>query len=387
MEPHGTFEDFQNMLLAESHDLRCDQTWDDWDTKRVVREEQWEEVALNKATNPPTLVFPFRPVTPEGLHAWPREHDGTEEITEATFAAMAIDNPTALFCEVRALYITMCAWLRTCQDCHSLVTRLDANVELMTKWAKYFGERSEAPGGGALNQLVGEIGEKNAEIDALQRDLGEVAAAQLAATRDATQARQELQAARQEAANRQGQAQREIKPQSASPIRETPGVHSDVSEGGTRRSGKLPDPPQFRGDEKDEISFEVWHRALNNKITVNCDLFHDNRAVMAYIEGRVAGPAAEGLAPYLRSYDNDNSTTLTTATALMHHLWEEYHDPNRRENAIQEFAKLSLKSGEDYHKFRSAFIRLAGEAGKARKEWKAEFKRKLYPTLQNALVT
>ena len=45
------------------------------------------------------------------------------------------------------------------------------------------------------------------------------------------------------------------------------------------RSSKIAEPPVFYADKsKDTVTFEVWHRAVRNKLKINFDYFIDNEA-------------------------------------------------------------------------------------------------------------
>jgi hypothetical protein len=67
-------------------------------------------------------------------------------------------------------------------------------------------------------------------------------------------------------------------------------------------------------------------------------------------------------------------------------LWEEYHDPNATEKAIADLANLTMSAGSDFNKFKSDYIRLAGESQKAKSEWLADFYRKLPSYLKVSLA-
>lgn len=174
------------------------------------------------------------------------------------------------------------------------------------------------------------------------------------------------------------------------PVRErqdTPATQTgtEYTSGGTRKekSEKTPDVPVFTGEDTNPETFEVWYRGVTNKFEVNADRFHSDRAKMAYVEGRLSGKASRNLLPYLRETHPEQ---ITTSEALLDHLYNEYYNPNSAEKAIEAFNDLKMKPGDDYHDFRNEFVRLAGECGRPKRDWKAEFKRRLLPTLQDKLV-
>ena len=151
-----------------------------------------------------------------------------------------------------------------------------------------------------------------------------------------------------------------------------------------RRSEKIPDPPIFHNEPgKDTMKFEVWHRAISNKLRVNADRFATDVAKQAYIESRIGGEAADALTPYLR---DTHPEPIDTSAKLLSHLWKEYSDPNRTQVALAAFQKLSLANSTDFATFKNDFVRLAGELGRNKTEWKDEFHTRLTPTMKTALA-
>lgn len=68
------------------------------------------------------------------------------------------------------------------------------------------------------------------------------------------------------------------------------------------------------------------------------------------------------------------------------HLKEIYKDPNRLENAKEEFRKLVIKNGSNYHEFLTSFLYLAGEAQISKADLRSEFKNKLSFKLQKLVI-
>lgn len=116
---------------------------------------------------------------------------------------------------------------------------------------------------------------------------------------------------------------------------------------------------------------------------VNGDRYPSDKEKQVYVENRLGGDAAENLQPYL---SNSHPDPVGSYTQLMDHLWAQYHDPNQAEMAVLELESLRLRAGGDFQTFKNKFIRLAGETGKARREWKSSFYRKLPGDLQKALA-
>jgi len=151
-----------------------------------------------------------------------------------------------------------------------------------------------------------------------------------------------------------------------------------------KRSAKVPDPPVFYNEkDRDSQLFEQWLDAIEDKLEINADHFPTDRARMAYIKSRMGGVSAAELAPYLRSSHPEQIVTLDR---LLEHLREQYSDPNRAEQAIDDFRKLEMAPGDDFLAFKNKFVRLAGECGEPRTKWKPEFKRRIPAAMQRALA-
>lgn len=159
---------------------------------------------------------------------------------------------------------------------------------------------------------------------------------------------------------------------------DTPG--SRFSQSG--RSAKMADPPVFYNEKsKDTVVFASWLRQVKNKLRVNSDHFLSDDAKMAYIEGRLGGKASEDLEPYI-----NETHCEPIMEELLKHLFNEYNDHQAADKAIEAFNALDLKVGGDFSAFKNSFVRLAGERGLKRAEWKGEFKRRLPASLQVALA-
>lgn len=148
---------------------------------------------------------------------------------------------------------------------------------------------------------------------------------------------------------------------------------------------KVADPPIFHGEkDKDTVGFEAWIRQALNKLAVNGDLFANDRASQSWLEARLGGAAAENLLPYLRE---SSALQITTTEKLLEHLEQEYRNPNQKRQARDDYEALKMKAGQDYRQFKNDFVRLAGECGEPRANWKDQLKRRLTPKLQTSLAS
>lgn len=175
-------------------------------------------------------------------------------------------------------------------------------------------------------------------------------------------------------------------PAAPGPLRRESTVETRMTAGGQhQRSAKLPDPPIFYNEEdRDTEEFEQWYRDMRNKLEVNADHFPGDRARQAYIESRLGGTAKRELAPYL---SESHPEPVDGPEALFEHLWAQYRNPNKREEALNAFEKLKLEPGGNFLTFKNSFVRLAGETGRVKSTWKEELNRKLYPSFQRTMAS
>src|SRR5512140_3071198 len=122
---------------------------------------------------------------------------------------------------------------------------------------------------------------------------------------------------------------------------------------------------------------------MENKLTGNADHYTTEQLKTSYISGRLGGQAIANLQPYLRE---THPNRITTQKHMMEHLWEEYYDPNVREDSLKAYYELKYKVGDDIRKFKNEFVRLAGETGREPRSWKEEFNSRLTERLQTSLT-
>lgn len=81
------------------------------------------------------------------------------------------------------------------------------------------------------------------------------------------------------------------------------GSHQSTND---RRTGKVFDPSVWHEQQdKNRISFEIWHRLMTNKLKINHDYIVDDYVRRTYIEERFKKDAIKSLMPYLASLYSD----------------------------------------------------------------------------------
>ncbi|KAM7188526.1 hypothetical protein V8F33_010569 [Rhypophila sp. PSN 637] len=167
----------------------------------------------------------------------------------------------------------------------------------------------------------------------------------------------------------------------------TPGGASDAEttgNGTSKRSAKIEGPPTWDGDARSsKVSFEGWFRALENKLIVNKDHFHDENGMMSYVENRLSGDALDSLLPYL---SDDHPDKISTLDELLAWLQTEYTDHTAKQKARKECEKLSMKPSDNLQEFKNEFVRLARKAKKPKSDWKEDFNDKITPQLRDQLT-
>lgn len=302
----------------------------------------------------------------------PATFRGTLDIED--FKRMSEQDMKSLYREMKLRAFLMMTYKQQCDWYATKAAVMDRNMDTMYEWAKAFAEqapRSSAQDEDIINTLTVAMREKEAKLADLEGVCSDLAIENRRLTRLAQQASNEP-----EPTNR-------IRQPSAAPTEAT-NVTNAGSTSGNKRTPRAPDIPKFYNDkEKDEVNFDTWYRMLHEKLEVNADHYPTDTAKRIYTSNRLGGKAAEDLEPWL---DPENSARLTSSDALFKHLRNEYSNPHKKEEARKDFHKLEMQPGDDYHEFRNRFVRLAGQCGESRENWKMYFKDKLLSSISNTLV-
>lgn len=354
-------------------------------------QQKIDDQAVKFANNNGGPSFHFRPISEDGRTAWPKAN-GT--LDHAAFRNRFAENSEALFTEFKFRTFGFNASVLQTTELHNIATNLSRNLEYMYNWA-------------AKGYL--EIKDLNAELQALKRALPRVPknTADDTGVTDALRAElvnrdQELDVwekkydeSRAEI-TQLNQTITDLTVRMNSQRDHTVGadsLHTHITTGGTKvkRSAKIEDPPQWHDEpDKDKLTFKAWFRQIKNKLRNNADWYPTEDNKCTYIEGRLAGNASRDFLPYV---DEKNPHRLQTMEAMTDHLWQRYFNPNRENEAITEFNDLKMiqpssyeSDRVDYAHFQNAFVRLSAELQKPAATWKAEFHRRLTPSLQKSLA-
>ena len=101
-----------------------------------------------------------------------------------------------------------------------------------------------------------------------------------------------------------------------------------------RLSEKLPNPPVFSGENKEE--YESFVDKLRLKLTGNHDRYPTDQNKVDYAVSRLEGKAHDLIRPHLQG----GRVTFATLDALVAHLDAAYSDPNKAITATQHLQKL-----------------------------------------------
>jgi hypothetical protein len=291
------------------------------------------------------------------------------------FAELVSVNPNEVFKEVKLRSLMAIALAEQVKELHLAARYLDDNLKATHDWVPALFENPARDEGGApatdreeeLLATVADQSEKIAELKADAVRLNEAIADFVVQSRQNSTA--------PPGGGSGDDNDRTLRENS---------VFSQTSVAGGKRSSKARDPPIFHNEkDRDTEDFEQWYRDIENKLTVNADHFDNDRARQAYIESRMGGKAKRELAPYLR---DTHPEPIKTSDRLLTHLWDQYYNPLLAQKALDDYDDLKMGPGADYFAFKNDFVRLAGECGKTRAEWKREFNRRLTPNLQRHLA-
>ncbi|OJD25326.1 hypothetical protein ACJ73_03309 [Blastomyces percursus] len=148
-----------------------------------------------------------------------------------------------------------------------------------------------------------------------------------------------------------------------------------------QRSVKIDDPKHLT-DGKEPL-FEHWLSRMKSKFMVNADHYPDEASKIAYIENRTDGAAARHLAPRMR---DDHPEKFASADEMIAYLKGIYEDPNKPENAKNDYRRLVMRNRDEYHSFVTKFLHLAGEAQIPKDDYKGDFVHKLSYDLQRMVA-
>ncbi|PGH23040.1 hypothetical protein AJ80_02813 [Polytolypa hystricis UAMH7299] len=146
-------------------------------------------------------------------------------------------------------------------------------------------------------------------------------------------------------------------------------------------STKIADSNQL--SDRKELEFEYWLSRIVSKMTVNTDYYPNKLAKMCYIENYTKGEAAKHIAPRMHQ---DHLEKYATAEEILDYLKEIYINPNYLEIAKHDYNKLVIKNRDDYYKFVTSFLHLAGKAQILKKDYKNNFYSKLSYKLQKIIT-
>jgi uncharacterized coiled-coil protein SlyX len=332
------------------------------------------------------ITFPFRALTETG-----RTHVKWKgSLDFENWVQLVQENPDAMYQEMKIRAFQAIAYKDLAEQLHQFARTQDSNMRCLRVWATHFATYIQE-GHAGTNQLTRELRSKEKEIDELSRIVADNAR-QMARQEDRIKQLSKKVAppsppsddgssSDSSDSDDEGDRRRQDTPASRRTDRSGQTLRSGTS-GSTHKNIKI-DVPIFRNENKDEMSFDFWYRMIENKLIVNEHHFDSDEVKRVYIESRVQGKAGENLLPYLSP---DHPNRIKTSKALLKHLWTEYHDHNRRVNALSEYNDLTMEPGDDFTKFRNTFVRLAGECRKPRSDWKEEFHRKMLPSMMDKLA-
>ena len=359
-----TYEDFKREVTDCLDDVRYRRTTDDLVSETQVKIAQFADIYQKKTrTREPGMP----------LQVWVDGNDipdVTGVVDADEFAKLVASSPHEVFMEVKLRCFMAMAYAEQVKELHATAQELDNNMRLIHDWVPALLENSARDRGGASatdreEELLATVADQSEEIARLRTDvvhLNEAIADLVVQSRlNSTTL----------PSGRNGDDDDHLRRENS--------VFSQTSVAGGKRSSKAPDPPIFHNEkDRDTEDFEQWYRDIENKLTVNADHFVNDKARQAYIESRLGGKAKRELAPYLR---DTHPEPIKTSDRLLTHLWDQYYNPLLAQKALDDYDDLKMGPGADYLAFKNDFVRLAGECGKARAEWKREFNRRLTPNL------
>lgn len=342
-----TYQEF----LSALHDKAPDCYYADFGSNRraLIEDipEKLEALAFTYGRKPEGTGFPMTALTRDGAKAFPNLQ-GT--VTFTTFKNLYEKDPHALFLEIKMRYMLHYAVQAQLDETISMTSIMNKSIRSLYHWTHHFGQQVDAVMGGTDNTAdPGDVQLLKARMESQQRQI-------LAKDNEINQLKDRLRQA---------------------------SLSTGVSQMGQKKSTKVEVTDFYGEKDHDKVDFESWYYQMTDKLKVNADHFTDDQARLVEIKSHLKGQAMRNVQPYLRSTHPDQ---ITTADRLLAHLWDEYDEPNKKENAEAAFRRCLQSKYPTFAEFKNAFVRLAGECNKPKADWKFEFKEKLQLQYQVALV-
>lgn len=334
--------------------------------------------------------MPFRAVTKAGA-----ESIKMEGILDALkFKELVDDDPEAMFLELKIRTFLMIAYRSQVTDLYHTANRLSVSVDSLVDWIGHFAKADKSPARAPADGSEPDS-DDDAPNSAQERlDVANVLMAEIADRDDAIAGLQATIAGLAQRLGKKGRAPRDsaaadsdqgdAAPDGSQQTDKTASTDHSHKSDASKRSAKIDSAPVYYHDKaKDTLSFPAWYRQIENKLIINADHFDTDRAKCAHIESRLGGNASANLQPYLA---HTHPNAITTAKAMLQHLWNEYHDPTTVRKAKEKFRALEMQPSDDFLEFKNTFVRLAGESQFPKSEWKDEFRTKLTGIMQQYMM-
>jgi hypothetical protein len=167
------------------------------------------------------------------------------------------------------------------------------------------------------------------------------------------------------------------------PRRQIPGDRlRDYTPEDRRRSPKHKDPGQL--DDGTSPTYNAWCILLEGKLEANADWWPTERSRINYVFGQTTGKAQEHLEPRMSRKSPDRWTSVEE---ILDHLDIVFRNHFQKEQASDQYARLTQQPSEDFNDFHSEFARLASLGEISPIIWRPDLYRKLNRTFQDRLLT
>lgn len=393
-----TYREFKDKITRVLADWRYDEDLESLENDFSEKVAKMASDCARKAGS----AFPYYALTDYGKNAGSSKGSASKYnglVNFEQFKEMVTEDPLIMFLEVKARVLGMLALHDQRTQIHQICKVTDRNLAVLHGWADGLGQQIQSSGPledavagtEAVDRLTQELRDKDDEILELNQLIADMSKEKRQLEKRMAQGKNTTPEVMVHPRDRVSDRHDSPPPRPRHHREDTlltlrtEGGHTERTEGGTKKSQKVDVPVYYHDKAKDTLGFEMWYRLITNKIEVNSDHFYDDKAIQTYLEGRIQGKAAEDLFPYLC---DDHPDQIKSSKQLLRHLWNEYHDPNKLENAIDDFydADFRMKPGDDYMEFRNKFVRLAGACHVPKKDWKQQFKRRLLNSIATALT-
>jgi hypothetical protein len=149
-----------------------------------------------------------------------------------------------------------------------------------------------------------------------------------------------------------------------------------------KRSPKHEDPDKL--DDGESPTYSSWCLLLEGKLEANADWWSTEQARINYVFSRTTGKAQAHLEPRMSRTSANRWNTVDEILDYLDLIFKNHYE---KDEAADEYARITQGSNEDFNDFHSEFSRLASVGEISPSVWRTDLYRKLNRIFQDRLLS